>query len=367
MKKVAIITAVRSLNNYGQILQAYALNTYCKKMGFDCTILDFAYDIDWNTLSPNSIVNKLKLFVKCSPLYKIYQKVIDKCGFLEFKRKHLLFYKRRYATFASLVKNPPEVDVLLTGSDQIWGNHIQRIEAFMLGFGDEKIKRIAYAPSFGTPTLTEDRKIQMAPLISRYSAIGVREESGISIAASLGYMNAQWVPDPTLLLSKDEWINIASSKSPFISKDKKRVFVYIIGTDKDERIFRFVSQIGNAEIVVASDQRDYPSNKSHITIPQWIRCIEECDLVVTNSFHGTMFSLIFNKTFVTFERIGAASGMNVRVRSIMDVVGLNDHLVTAEMLPELSLIDCSIDWCRVNNTLKDWKKVGEKFLSVSLS
>lgn len=365
MNSIAIITAIQTLNNYGQILQAYALCTYLRNKGHDASLVDFAYDIDWETIPPISFKSRLKYIIKESPFFKLYKKHKDKCKFLQFKQNYLQIYPQKYPSYKSLLRKPPIADVYMTGSDQIWGNHIKRIEPFFLSFGADNISRIAYAPSFGTPTLSEDRKIKIKPLLSKYSAVGIREKSGVEIAKNLGRSDAKWVPDPTLLLNADEWSAIAYNESPFKSSGKK-VFVYIIGNDNDERLLSFAESIPNAEIIIASDSPNQPIGKMYLSLPEWIRAIQDCDYVITNSFHGTMFSLMFNKQFLTFERIGRAAHMNVRVRSIVEITGLQNRLVQSDSDISFETLKLPINWLSVNSKLNDWKKVGEDFLTNSL-
>lgn len=363
MKKIAIITAFRDLYNYGQILQAYALCTYLNSIGHNAYLIDFAYDADWHTIEPVSLKSRLKFLIKKSPIFSWVLKRKDKCQFLDFKKKHIVNKSKTYYSYAALKKAPPEADVYITGSDQIWGSHTKRLEPFFLSFGSPEVRRLAYAPSFGAPTLSKDRVTLIKPLIAAYDAVGVRESSGKEIARSLGYEKCEWVPDPTILLEKSDWIKIASTDSPFKEKKHLKVFVYIIGKDNDSRILKFAYGIKNSEIVVASDHPSLPEEKQFITIPQWLRAFEDCDYVITNSFHGTMFSLIFRKPFLTFERIGRAAHMNVRVQSIIKKVNLPERLVSADTEPSLEVLSAPLPMSNLDKSINEWREVGTNFLS----
>lgn len=366
MKNIAIITATRDLYNYGQILQAYALCTYLNNNGHNASLIDFAYDIDWLTIPPIPLVNRLKYLIKISPIYNFLQRKKDLCRFLDFKKRHFVKYPKTYASFSSLRKKPPIADIYITGSDQIWGPHTPRLEPFFLDFGASDIKRVAYAPSFGSSAISSERAEIIKPLIAKYSAVGVREFSGRDIARTLGFGNSEWVPDPTLLLERREWLKIASPVSPFKREDKLKIFVYIIGKDNDTRILDFANSIDNAEIIVASDHPTLPAEKQYLTIPEWIKAFEDCDYVVTNSFHGTMFSLIFRKPFVTFERIGAASHMNVRVQSIIKIMNLPSRLISSEINPTVEMIKEPIDCESFNMAINNWRQVGIDFLNKNI-
>lgn len=368
MKQIAIFTAFRGLYNYGQILQAYALTHYLNLIGHNARLIEYKFDVDSMCVESerkDSLINTIKFWLKKSFIYDpLYLRLKDRKKFLEFKKCHLKIDKKKFNTIYELRKDPPIYDVYMTGSDQIWGRHISRIEPFFLDFGSADVKRIAYAPSFGRSHLSQDEIIRLTPLLGRYTAVGVREESALQIMETLNYPSACWVPDPTILLTKEEWGAIQSSNSPFIT-NKTRIFVYIIGHDRDERIMNYAKSFGDAELIVCADNLTNEYQNSNLTIPEWISAMSHCDLVITNSFHGTMFSLIFNKEFYIFERIGKNSQMNVRIESILSIVELKNRIVHEADSIE-SIIRSDVDWGKANTLFALWRNVGIDFLKQHL-
>ena len=369
MSKIAIFTVFRGLYNYGQILQAYALTEYLNKNGHDAFLVEYKHDVDATRVRyehHKNLQNYLKCAIKELTLFdNIAQKLSDKKKFLPFKKKHLKIYKDKYNNIYQLKNNPPQAEVYLTGSDQIWGIHMARIEAFFLNFGSNKIKRIAYAPSFGRPSLAQSEIKKLTPLINAYQAIGVRESSAIELCNLLNYKNAEWVPDPTILLTQQEWKKVMDPQSPF-KTHKKKIFIYIIGEDNDQRIIQLAERFSNKEMIICSDNLNNKYQNSNLPIQSWISAINNCDLMITNSFHGTMFSLIFQKNFYTFERIGDERRMNVRINSLLDLLNLKKHIIpenaNINLIPNLNISN----WDEINEKFSNWKEKGISFLTKNI-
>ncbi len=362
MQKVAIFTIFRDLYNYGQILQAYALTTYLNNAGCDARLVDYRYDIDrcfFAYETNRNFKNLLKVVAKRTFIYPLYLKLNDKKRFLQFKKAHLKITTKAYNTVYELQKCPPVADCCVSGSDQIWSIYLPRPKVYFLAYACKNSKKVAYASSFGRSSLSQCEQKEYAPLLSMYSAIGVREDSGVDICAKMG-CKAEWVPDPTILLSKSDYEKIMHAKSPF-KTNKKKVFVYIVGGDNDAKLAAAIKGMHDAEVIIAADNIINGLQNSNLSIPEWIRAINDCDLVLTNSFHGTMFSLIFNKDFYVFERVGETRSMNVRVNSILSVVDLKNRLIT-ESAQNLQLNEPPINWDSVLAKLKAWKDVGENFI-----
>lgn len=362
MQKVAIFTIFRDLYNYGQILQAYALTTYLNQSECDAYLVDYRYDIDRCFLAfennPN-LKSFLKIAVKSSFIYPLYLRWKDKKHFISFKNKYLKLTNQAYNTVYRLRKNPPSADCCVSGSDQIWSVYLPRPEIYFLAYTNGSSKKVAYASSFGRSSLSVSEQEKYAPLLSAYNAIGVREESGVDICSKMG-CKSEWVPDPTILLSKADYSKIMHDKSPFKS-DKKKVFVYIVGCDNDEKLTNAIKGLKDAEVIISADNMVNGLQNSNLSIPEWIRAINDCDMVLTNSFHGTMFSLIFNKDFYVFERVGKSRMMNVRVNSILNVVQLKSRLIS-ECARDFRLVEPPIDWDTVSEKFSRWRNIGEKFI-----
>lgn len=369
--RIGVTTAWTTISNYGQILQAYALQKYLISIGHDVFLIKYDYAFEAANLREKrqrTLMGSIKLMLRKYLIFDFLEKYIfDRRGFIPFKNKNINFSKL-YKTLEQLKADPPPADVYITGSDQIWGTSIARLEPFFLDFGNNEMKRIAYAPSFGRATLLDDEINRLSRLIQRFDAVGVREITGVDICRSLGFENAEWVPDPTILLKKEQWEKLASGLILF-KTGRTKIFVYIVGSDSsNELIGRAVHLIDpDAEIICVSDRRD-PMANADLTIGEWIKSLSSADYVVTNSFHGTMFCLLFNKEFITLKRSGQKTKkMNVRVTSLLHQMELDSRLL--ECINE-SVIDRiksnPVDWRRVNSDMEKWRKVGVDFLERNL-
>lgn len=370
-KKIGIITFSTSLINYGQILQAYALQSYLRDKGYNAFLIN--YDM-WGKMELNREVHfpYLKHFIKNLPLVrKHYERNFHNepnlRNFIDFKKKYLIYTPKVYHTLKDLQRDPVEADVYLTGSDQVWGTGVPNLEPYLLNFGNPTTPRIAYAASFGRTSFSKHELKYIPPLLAKYKAVGVREYSGIEACKKLGYPNAVFTPDPTILKTKSDWEQIASKSSPF-KTNKTKIFVYSCYLPKGT-LTNIAHQLeGDNEILVA-DIVNEDSNYSHLTIEEWISAVKNADYIVTNSFHCTMFSLYFNKPFVVFKyRLHKGGSMNTRLDSILSQTGLtyrflsfDEHRKTEEVLKE------KIDWNNINEELDKLRQIGVKFLKDNIS
>ena len=218
--------------NYGAVLQAYALQTYLEKLGHKVEFINY--------IPKNQKVSILRKFIgRNIESTKLKLKTLRRELIFKPFVKKLHIGEIKYQSYQELLKTPPNYDVYITGSDQVWNNKlvcsINEDNAisypYYLDFGDESIIRVAYAPSFGSSEISSDLKINIKKCLSRFNSISVREKSGVEIVKSLGYSDAKLMPDPTFLLSKDEYLNIKTS-----NVQNKEAYVYSYIDRKSTRL-----------------------------------------------------------------------------------------------------------------------------------
>lgn len=367
--RIGIITPWWTHDNYGQILQGYALQKVLNAEGYD------AFIIKYNAQSDNAIykaredgfIHYVMSYVRQFVRYLVYDlmSIYDIRKFNDFKKKNIKF-SRLYLTYEKLLKIYPEADVYIAGSDQIWGPWF-RLEPYFLNFGKKETKKITYASSFGREKLSDKEKTTITPLIKKLDYIGVRELSGVNIIKELGDNRSEWVPDPTLLLSKKDWESTIGKRQKY---KKNKIFVYIIGSDKNKEIKKtidIINQDGKYTILCTSDSND-PLQNITPTIGEWINIISDSDMIITNSFHGTIFSLIFNKEFITLSRTGEnTKKMNTRIKPLLEKIGLKERYV--EYVDEVIIRQIKnnpVDWGKVNKYIDLWRKDGISFLRKSI-
>lgn len=324
--KIGVITFWTSSSNYGQILQGYALQTYLKSLGHDAFIIRF-----------NSILSRIKeilLIIQKGQLLTLI-KQNKKRNFNSFK-KNISYSDIQYHTYNKLLKVPPKVDLLITGSDQVWAymRNKERRNAYLLNFNNG-VKKIAYAASFGRDHLKEDEILNYQKAFNNFEFIGVREKSGLNICYNLGFTKARQVIDPVALIPDYIWVKL--EKNPKLLKnEKKNIFIYSLSNDTlDPALKRFLTTLREKYNVYYTNSSNEKSTANCFpTINEWIGYINHCDFIITDSFHCTLMSIILNKQFVTITRQNGKD-MNNRLLTLFEITGINGRYLSVSQESEI--------------------------------
>ena len=369
MKKIAIITFSNSNDNYGQLLQAYALQAYLSNNGHDAVLIDYRPD-PWFIIrrNQNLIMAYVKFYVKMFLAYchiRNSKKTSPDCrNFGEFRSSYLKYYPQIYTSYLELKKNPPLADVYKTGSDQVWHARVGDVSPYMLGFvkGGHKI---AYAASLGGDSISSRNASYIYKLLSQYQRIGIREESGVEECKKIGLKNVEYTPDPTVLLTQAQWQTVASVQSPF-KTTKKKILVYSCYLPKG-KLLETIPENNDCEIIIV-DIINHDEKYSLLSINDWIAAIRDADYVITNSFHATMFSLYFNTKFVTFRYDDkAVSKMNSRLDTIANLTDLPERFPSfAKGTDAFEILQSPVDWEKVNKKIRFLQSNGAGFLENNL-
>ncbi|MBO8432153.1 MAG: polysaccharide pyruvyl transferase family protein [Bacteroidetes bacterium] len=367
--KIKIITC-HDVYNYGASLQAYALQTYLIAEGYDVEIIDYKPDYmrvhykfwyvprgsRYYTLAKKNIFFRFLLCCYFAP--KRFATYGRKRKFDTFTRQYL-HLTRRYNSYQELVSDPPAADVYIAGSDQIWNCALPngKDPAYFLQFGDEDVRRISYAASFAIPEVPKEYHSQIQTWLSGFSAISVRELTGVSILKGLGFCGTS-VLDPVFLLPVDTWLSFISRKKNM--GQAKYVLVYDLSLS-DSRLqaesHRLAAQHG-LQIVSIDAARKCPYAQKNLKDADpfdFVRCIYDAEFVVTDSFHATALSLIFNKKFSVFYGQKNIS----RLQDILHYLGVGDQLNSKNPVYE-------IDWGKVNSKLSEFRLHSMDFLTKNL-
>lgn len=331
--KIGIITYWKAKDNYGQILQSFALQEYLRKHGHEPFLMRYNDNprleatFKWSRI----LIYLLKLpiyvswFVKQKQMQnkvtKYEQSVVNvDRHFTDFMRTNIAHTEEVY-TEENIRQNPPVADAYICGSDQIWAGDW----AYYLDFAPDDKPKIAYAPSLGGLTkFPIEYEEHMKALLARFSFIGMREQSGVDVCHRLGRKDAVKVVDPTLLLTREDYDKVRISTKC----DKPYLLMYILGNPmacKVEEIFEYAKSRGLDVKYVTSGHAD---NHEHIyaQVGEWIDLIANADMVITNSFHGTVFSLIYHTPFITIPLNNGYERMNTRVEELLMEGGLTSQL-----------------------------------------
>lgn len=333
--RIGVITYSRSKDNYGQILQCYALQEVLKQKGHSPFLI--RYRTDTKLTKPGFKIKNLWKYVSRFQHYITWYKNKKQANENEVnyqnsvdveKRNFEGFIKNRidatpFYNSQTIHDNPPTADAYICGSDQIWGSD----DAYYLSFAPDDALKIAYAPSFGgLKDFSEERAENMKRLISRLNKVSMREQSGVETCQKLGFENVIQVLDPTLLLKAEDYRKIA--KEPC---EKEFGFTYLLGSPIDvsiEEIDNFIKNRELKHIYVASQGRYDEFEKIDATIEEWLGYIDNASLVITNSFHCAVFALIFHKPLIVIPLSGSWSRMNTRVSELLEKSNLSQLLTS---------------------------------------
>lgn len=342
--------------NHGSALQAYALMAHLKKMGHDVEIINYLppyLRIRTHLLSVSSNwIDKpwfLKLFYLLGkiPGRLLWPHTSCKKRFDLFNKRHLRVTKRLYRSCKELRDHPPEADLYITGSDQIWNTAYNngRDPAFYLDFGEESSVRISYAASFGLGDVLSEYEPFVRRKLAGLNDISVREKRGVEIIEKLGF-KARHVCDPVFLLDREDWDALSKNgikpKEPYILiydfevKDEFRAFAMQLA----RKLKMPVYSINNYHRCPYADLDFYKSGPE-----DFISLIKNAELLMSNSFHATAFSIIFGTKFYALPRL--TDKVNSRMESLLESCGLQDRFIPEywerdvdELFP-LSSYECS--------------------------
>lgn len=342
MKTIGIITIVK-VNNYGAELQAFALQRKLNLMGYKAEIIDYLFyknkEFKKEKISRPyynfPLKKRIKEFLlpiieemKSLPHYKNYQNRIRE--FERFHNKYTRFSPVRYYSYSQLYTSPPVYDVYCVGSDQVWNpNCYTSLNPYFLTFAPKSSKKIAYASSFGVKNLPNDAKNTYKENLGQLTHISTREKTGIKIIKDLTGREAKLVLDPTFLLTQEEWNEIANcSKVP----NYKYILLYVLKDSKFiTKTAMELSKLSGLKIVRITKgafKQDY--NKHIYDIidaapDDFIGLFSKADLILTNSFHGTVFSIIYQKDFYTILKKDKDN--NSRQIDLLNNLGLGNRIV----------------------------------------
>ncbi|MBQ8543010.1 MAG: polysaccharide pyruvyl transferase family protein [Bacteroidaceae bacterium] len=335
MKKVGLIT-IYHVPNYGSVLQTYATQTLLEKLGCKCNIINYKYPNEYHYSlgrPKQSIKSKIGSLLGLSAGHR-------KANKLEaFKKKHFNFTKLYSHLNELKTANWEGYDMFVVGSDQVWKSKFTLGDtAFLLSFVPDYKKRVSIASSFATSSVPEEYRETYKRELEKFNAISVRENNGISIIKDELKLNkdVQVVLDPTLLLSKEDWLS-AVPRSTF-KKKKKYILLYMLTYAFEPRpyIFEVLKQLQSQEDYDIIALEGYTPkerangiemiNKADSSIPEFIDLFANADVVVTSSFHGTAFAVNFGIPLIS---IVPGDKGDDRQSSFLKNVGLNGCIATA--------------------------------------
>lgn len=342
MKKIGILT-FHWATNYGAVLQCYALQEALKKLGYEVQIINY---------KPTKFDNNLWHFILYRKFLRISEYLKDRKKeqkLSKFRNAHLKLTKR-YTSISQLQTEYMDCDILITGSDQILNPWFLEYgekggsSAYYLDFGGNDIKRVAYAASFGTTQYPEHLIKRCTNYINKFRLLSSREMSGVDIFSTMGGNNVALVPDPTLLHTSDFYSCLLTEQASLPSS----VRMYMLrGLEKE-----LPEQVHNEVREIITDQ----------SIEEWLNAIRCSSHLITNSFHGLVFCILFHVPFSIVLNTLENKGMNDRFFTLLTAIGLENRIFLSSQFSTQNL-NYQFDWNKVDIKLNEIRNRGWSFLN----
>lgn len=358
--------------NYGASLQAYALLTYLQKQGHDAELIKFLppyqtrmYDYLW--VNPESKASRYWVTRWIYRFAKFAQRMTTlkrKKVFDEFNFQTLRTTDTTYRTYEELCANPPEAGLYIVGSDQVWNvlYDAGRDPSFYLEFvrGGRKA---SYAASFSYLDIDEENRNRIAASLRNFDGVAVREYHGRDLLQTMG-IESTWVLDPVFLLPLSEWNKLATETddSVYASSDK---YVLIYDFEGNGELKAFAQEYAyrhGLKIYAITDK--YPLKYAHKNFKdagpkEFVRMIAGCEAFISNSFHGTAFSIMYHKPVFVFNR--RRHKVNSRMESLLTLFDLKDCIVDDNSDRHL-LMDKAFDWDKIEHIRRERLNISEEYL-----
>ena len=364
--KVEIITLHR-ITNFGSMLQTYATQTAVERLGHQVEVLDFVPEgITFKRgCWPKNDVPVWKKLIKFPALLAV--NLIQYHDVKRFLQRYIHLSPKRYNCYKDIVDDIPRADAYLSGSDQVWNtqnnNPPEDLKAYYLGFVPEGKRRIAYAGSFGKNTFAEEEERMIKEFIAKYDYVSVREDDGLKILHRFGFDNGVHVVDPTLLLNGEDWKSFASAE-----KFPKPGYVFVYNLNRNgliKDVAKAIAKEKGLRIINFADTFDFISgaeNRFGNTAEDFVNHIANADFVVTDSFHGTAFSLNLNRQVIVVK----APRYNSRIESILRLAGLLETRLVGSVEKALSALAKPINYKMVNACIETERKKSYDYLRQAL-
>ena len=358
--KVGILTFQQAIN-YGAILQLYALQYVLQKLQIDANVINY--------ISP-----KLKQdykVIKFDTLKDFLAKIFVVKAFCERKRRFENFEKfylnltKEFYTKNELKFSSKKYDYIITGSDQVWNYLITNTDTtYLLDFVEDRNKKLSYAASFGVENIPDNLKEKYKNLLKDFKAISVREKQGQNIIKELCNLDVPVVLDPTLLLDKNEWSKLNFTKE----KRKKYILVYCLRkSDLLNGMAKTLQRETGFKLVILNPRARFMYSKFSAATAgpeEFVELFMNAEFILTNSFHGTAFSINFNKRFLVDLDTKSVQNTNSRLLNILELVNLTDRIVVEPQ--DIRKMYEDIDYRKVNEILDIERKTSLDYLKISL-
>ena len=349
------IISVSILNNFnfGTVLQNYATNQYLIDKGHDAFVADYMMHKDLSVFGKRAFLGLIKNVLKFLPI-----RILKINNFI---KKNIRLTKKYYS-YKDFVKNPPQADCYMVGSDQVWNVKISgRNDVFLLKWANRGAK-MSYSSSVAEHEIPEDELNRLACEIKQFDYVAVREKTGKTILEQAdGIDEVKWVVDPVFLIDKSKY-------EQFVYPNKYGKYVLVIGYSSNELLKEKVKEIKEKcdikVIELGYSDKLFGSDifLRNAGIEDFLTLIANAELVITQQFHALAFCMIFNKKFITIKRNWFA-----RIESLLEITGIQNRTIFENDGKDVTSYFEDIDWTAVNSKLSDRVADSKKWLDSALA
>lgn len=360
--KIGIITFLWA-DNYGALLQAHALQSFLQTSGHEVEI------VDYRPKQPGSLAHRWLSASPCGCARK-WEAAWKRSLFERFRKTHLIRTPEVFHGVSELRKIADRFDLLIAGSDQVWNpTWLSQLDGlfdlYFLSFAGAKTRKISYAASIGhsdCSTLTPKWQHILADKMKAMDAISVREQSGVELVRQLcGRTDAVCVADPTLLVGRAHYERLAGGAI----RRKPYQFVFMLHGLEEDAAPAWRAIAGQLNLKLVRSDAAKTALHAGYTLPSvegWLRDIRDAKFVVTNSFHCTVFCLIFHVPFVAVLIEGKIGTMNSRITDLLASVGLSDRVVMGRAEAPGEIVARNINWDEVEQAVASMRGKAVQFL-----
>lgn len=379
-----VIAYTKGHNNYGTSLQGYAMLKKIQQLGYEVEVIKYIKRLStWQKIK--FVVNALRAGEWKNIQHRLTSKQMLKkypvyaAGIAErttavnaYKQKKLIPLFHEYIGYDALHKGSLNYAAVVVGSDQVWTPMSLPNKFFNLLFVSDSVRKVAYASSFGVSEIPSFQRKATGAYLDRFYKIGVREQRGKEIVEELSHQKATVVADPTMLLSREEWEQeIADAHT---TTEELYIICYFLGTNQEarkaakelkEKTGYKIITIRHMDEYVPEDELFGDEAPYNVDPNDFVKYISRAAYVCTDSFHCTVFSILFHRQFMTFYRFaeGSKTGRNSRINSLFDLFELQERLYKGD----INKITNPIDYNSVDEKLSELRKESIYFLNECLA
>lgn len=377
MRTVGLIT-IHAINNFGSLFQAYATQEVIERLGYSCEIINYQYPNSYHIekAKNKSPYASVKMSLGERIRMHFYNKYYAKSNFRKktdlftYVRKAILNESEEFRDIDEIEATPPKYDIYVTGSDQVWNpRYLYEDTTFLLSFIKNKPK-IAFSASFGATIIDEQHKAIMRPLLKEYSAISLRESSGVEILKSISGQEGVCTCDPTLLLDRAYWCNLFNDEP--IEKGAY-ILCYILSYTASPypyayEFIDYISKALNMRVVILDENglfwKNFKYKSYQVYGPREIlNLFKNASFVISSSFHGAAFSINLK---IDFYSIFPRDVFDERQESLLKIIGASDRFIrVGDPFPSKENIAIK-NWELIESKLEEYRNASLNYLNNSL-